>query len=126
MISIHRDKDHLGLVAVVFTGKNVAKIDINSATNHVHLTQMIGASAQALNLDWLDSVEEFDRLYRALITLSRERKRRINSIKIEDAKISSNDFWPIWQRLISDGILTMDEIFWLDNFWRESKLGEKI
>ena len=123
MISIHRDKDHMGLVAVVFTGKNVAKIDINSATNHVHLTQMIGASAQALNLDWLDSVEEFDRIYRALITLSRERKRRINSIKIEDAKISSNDFWPIWQRLISDGILTMDEIFWLDNFWRESKLG---
>jgi hypothetical protein len=126
MISIHRDKDHLGLVAVVFTGKNVAKIDVNSATNHVHLTQMIGASAQALNLDWLESVEEFDRLYRALITLSRERKRRINSIKIEDAKISSNDFWPIWQRLINDGILTMDEIFWLDNFWRESKLGEKI
>ena len=123
MISIHRDKDHMGLVAVVFTGKNVAKIDINSATNHVHLTQMIGASAQALNLDWLESVEEFDRLYRALITLSRERKRRINSIKIEDAKISSNDFWPIWQRLLSDGILTMDEIFWLDNFWRESKLG---
>jgi hypothetical protein len=123
MISIHRDKDHMGLVAVVFNGKNVARIDINSATNHVHLTQMIGASAKALNLDWLESVEEFDRLYRALITLSRERKRRINSIKIEDAKISSNDFWPIWQRLISDGILTMDEIFWLDNFWRESKLG---
>jgi hypothetical protein len=122
MISIHRDKNHMGLVAVVFNGKNVAKIDVNSATNHVHLTQMIGASAQALNLDWLDSVEEFDMLYRALITLSRERKRRINSIKIEDAKISSNDFWPIWQRLISDGILTMDEIFWLDNFWRESKL----
>jgi hypothetical protein len=126
MISIHRDKNHLGLVAVVFNGKNVAKIDINSATNHVHLTQMIGASAQALNIDWRESVEEFDSLYRALITLSRERKRRINSIKIEDAKISSNDFWPIWQRLISDGILTMDEIFWLDNFWRESKLGEKI
>ena len=126
MISIHRDKDSLGLVAIVFSDKNVAKIDVNSATNHVHLQQMIGASAQALNLDWLESVEEFDSLYRALITLSRERKRRINSIKIEDAKISSNDFWPIWQRLISDGILTMDEIFWLDNFWRENKLGEKI
>jgi len=126
MISIHRDKNHLGLVAVVFTGKNVAFINMNSATNHVHLAQMIGASAQALNLDWLESVEEFDRIYRALITLSRERKRRINSIKIEDAKISSNDFWPIWQRLLSDGMLTMDEIFWLDNFWRENKLGEKI
>lgn len=123
MISIHRDKNHLGLVAVVFTGKNVAFININSATNHVHLTQMIGASAQALGLDWADSVEEFDKLNRALITLSRERKRRINSIKIEDAKISSNDFWPIWQRLICDGVLTMDEIFWLDNFWRENKLG---
>ena len=123
MISIHRDKNHLGLVAVVFSGKNVAFINMNSATNHAHLQQMIGASAQALGLDWADSVEEFNKLNSALISLSRERKRRINSIKIEDAKISSNDFWPIWQRLISDGILTMDEIFWLDNFWRESKLG---
>ena len=126
MISIHRDKNHLGLVAVVFTGKNVAFININSATNHAHLQQMIGASAQALGLDWADSVEEFNKLNSALISLSRERKRRINSIKIEDVKISSNDFWPIWQRLIRDGILTMDEIFWLDNFWRENKLGEKI
>ena len=123
MISINRDKNHLGLVAVVFSGKNVAFINMNSATNHAHLQQMIGASAQALGLDWADSVEEFNKLNSALISLSRERKRRINSIKIEDAKISSNDFWPIWQRLISDGILTMDEIFWLDNFWRESKLG---
>lgn len=123
MISIHRDKNHLGLVAVIFTCRNVATININSATNHAHLQQMIGASAQALGLDWADSVEEFNKLNSALISLSRERKRRINSIKIEDAKISSNDFWPIWQRLISDGILTMDEIFWLDNFWRESKLG---
>jgi hypothetical protein len=123
MISIHRDKDSLGLVAVVFTGKNVAKIDVNSATNHVHLQQMIGASAQVLGLDWADSVEEFGEIYSALILLSRERKRRINSIKIEDANISSNDFWPIWQRLLSDGMLTMDEIFWLDNFWRENKLG---
>ena len=123
MISIHRDKDHMGLVAVVFTGRNVAKIDVNSATGHAHLQQMIGSMAQAFGLDWLKSVEEFGDLYSAMISLSRERKRRINSIKIEDIKISSNDFWPIWQRLISDGILTMDEIFWLDNFWRESKLG---
>lgn len=126
MISIHRDKDSLGLVAIVFSDKNVAKIDVNSATNHVHLHQMIGASAQVLGLDWADSVEEFGEIYSALILLSRERKRRINSIKIEDANISSNDFWPIWQRLLSDGMLTMDEIFWLDNFWRENKLGEKI
>jgi len=58
-----------------------------------------------------------------MISLSRERKRRINMIEIEDTRISSNDFWPIWQRLISDGVLTMDEIFWFDNFWRENKLG---
>jgi len=123
MISIHRDKNHLGLVAVVFSGKNVAFINMNSATNHAHLQQMIGASAQALLLDWSENVAEFNKVYSSLIFLSRERKRRINSIKIEDAKISSNDFWPVWQRLISDGVLTMDEIFWFDNFWRENKLG---
>lgn len=123
MISIHRDKNHLGLVAVIFTCRNVATININSATNHAHLQQMIGASAQALGLDWAESVDEYQKLYRALVSLSRERKRRLNMIEIEDNRISSNDFWPIWQRLICDGVLTMDEIFWLDNFWRENKLG---
>ena len=123
MITIHRDKDHNGLIAMVSTCKNVAKIDMTAATNEKHLEQMIGASAQALGLDWAESVEEYHKLYRAMISLSRERKRRINMIEIEDSRISSNDFWPIWQRLISDGVLTMDEIFWFDNFWRESKLG---
>jgi len=96
---------------------------MTAATNEKHLEQMIGASAQALGLDWHENVEEYHKLYRAMISLSRERKRRINMIEIEDSRISSNDFWPIWQRLISDGVLTMDEIFWFDNFWRESKLG---
>ena len=122
MITIHRDKDHNGLIAMVSTCKNVAKIDMTAATNEKHLEQMIGASAQALGLDWHENVEEYHKLYRAMISLSRERKRRINMIEIEDSRISSNDFWPIWQRLISDGVLTMDEIFWFDNFWRENKL----
>jgi len=124
MITIHREKNsHNGLVVMISTCKNIAKIDMTAATNEKHLEQMIGASAQALGIDWAESVEEYQKLYRALVSLSRERKRRINMIEIEDSRISSNDFWPIWQRLICDGVLTMDEIFWFDNFWRENKLG---
>ena len=37
MITIHRDKDHNGLIAMVSTCKNVAKIDMTAATNEKHL-----------------------------------------------------------------------------------------
>ena len=123
MISIQRNEENKDLIVMITTGKNTSYINSSTATNKAHLEQLIGSAAQAMGRSWMNAVEEYDALYRKLTTLSKERKRRIQNVTIPDNIV--NDyciFAGVRNHLLSDGILTLEEIFWIDWFMRKHKL----
>lgn len=123
MISIQRNEENKDLIVMITTGKNTSYINSSTATNKAHLEQLIGSAAQAMGRSWMNAVEEYDALYRKLVTLSKERKRRLQNVVIPDEIV--NDyciFAGVRNHLLSDGILTLEEIFWFDWFCRKHKL----
>lgn len=123
MISIQRNEENKDLIVMITTGKNTSYINASAANNKAHLEQMIGSSAQAMGRSWMNAVEEYDALYRKLTTLSKERKRRLQNVVIPDEIV--NDyciFAGVRNHLLSNGILTLEEIFWFDWFCRKHNL----
>lgn len=122
MISIHRNCETKKLEIMITSDNNTSYVVYDNANNSTHLHQMIGSCAQAMGLDWDQACEEFDAMWNKLLKLSRERKRRLESIppaKLLDHDCQSFEF--VYFTLMADGVLTLHEIFWADYYLRRNK-----
>lgn len=123
MISIHRNIETKKLEIMITSDSNTSYVVYDNANNSAHLHQMIGSCAQAMALDWDQACEEFDAMWNKLLKLSKERKRRLQTIQPSQMLVhecESLDF--IYFTLMADGVLTLHEIYWMDFYTRKHKL----
>lgn len=136
MINIYRNHDYRTLDIQVVIGRTKSYVRTTQGLQRDILEAMIANAAEVMGGDGLKAIVDFNIKYQSMRALSLELRKRLASVKVRDFVQQYEDiddipaavakFMELERYLICKGVLTHQEIHWLDWFLRRHKLTGEL